>query len=59
LILPLAREQGLPFVDLTTDVDNVASQRVILHNGGQLVEHFLKPPSHGGIPALRFRIQLL
>ena len=57
-ILPLARVQGLPFVELTTDVDNIASQRVILHNGGQLVEHFLKPPSHGSVPALRFRIQL-
>ena len=58
LILPFAREQALPFVELTTDVANVPSQRVILHNGGQLFEHFIKPASHGGEPALRFRIQL-
>lgn len=59
LILPLAGQQGLPFVELTTDVANVPSQRVIIHNGGQLVERFHKPASHGGAAALRFRIQLL
>lgn len=58
LILPLARERGLPFVELTTDPDNMASQRVILHNGGELIEEFQKPAAHGGVPALRFRIQL-
>jgi hypothetical protein len=31
---------------------------VILHNGGQLFEEFQKPASHGGLPGLRFRIQL-
>ena len=58
LILPLARGQGLPFVDLTTDLGNVASQRVILNNGGRLIEEFQKPAAHGGVRALRFRIQL-
>src|SRR5688572_23450022 len=58
LILPLARKQGLPSVELTTDLANLPSQRVILHNGGQLVEQFQKPESHGGAPALRFRIPL-
>jgi predicted acetyltransferase len=58
LILPLARERGLPFVELTTDPDNVASQRVILHNGGELIEEFQKPAEHGGTRALRFRIHL-
>jgi predicted acetyltransferase len=58
LILPLARQQGLPYVELTTDLANLPSQRVIIHNGGELVEHFQKPASHGGAPALRFRIQL-
>jgi len=48
----------LPFVELTTDSDNVASQRVILQNGGHLVERFTKPATHGGGPGLRFRIQL-
>lgn len=58
LILPLARECGLPFVELTTEVDNLPSQRVILKNGGELVERFRKPVSHGGAESLRFRIDL-
>ena len=43
---------------LTTDPGNVASQRVIVKNGGELIEEFLKPAAHGNAPALRFRIQL-
>ena len=58
LILPLAREQRLSFVEITTDAANVTSQRVILRNGGELVEHFFKPASYGGAPGLRFRIRL-
>ena len=58
-LLPMAREVGLPWVELTTDVDNVASQRVILANGGSLVEQFTKPEAFGGQQAtLRFRIPL-
>jgi predicted acetyltransferase len=58
LILPLARERKLPFVELTTDVANLPSQKVILHHGGALVEQFEKPAAHGGAPAFRFRISL-
>jgi predicted acetyltransferase len=58
LLLPLARQQGLPFVELTTDLANLPSQKVILHNGGELVERFQKPAAHGGAFALRFRIHL-
>jgi predicted acetyltransferase len=47
---------GLPYVEITTDPDNVASQRVIEANGGVLIEHFIKPPQFGGKPGLRFRI---
>jgi predicted acetyltransferase len=57
-LLPLAREQGLGHVELTTDLDNEASQRVILANGGVLVEHFVKGPEYGGKPSLRYRIVL-
>jgi predicted acetyltransferase len=58
-LLPLAREVGLPWVELTTDVGNVASQRVILANGGRLVEQFTKPASYGEQQAaLRYRIRL-
>lgn len=58
LMLPLAREEGLEFVELTTDASNLASQRVIAKNGGRLVERFVKPDTHGGAESLRFRIVL-
>ncbi|NEX62114.1 GNAT family N-acetyltransferase [Noviherbaspirillum sp. 17J57-3] len=57
-ILPVARAEGLPWVDLTTDPANAASQAVILANGGVLVEEFTKPAAYGGGKALRFRIAL-
>lgn len=57
-LLPEARRVGLPFVELTTDPDNVASQKVIAANGGFLVERFRKDPVYGDAPALRFRIDL-
>jgi predicted acetyltransferase len=37
-ILPHAREAGLRWVELTTDSDNAPSQRVILANGGVLMD---------------------
>ncbi len=55
-MLPIAAAEGLPVVDITTDLDNLASQRVIEANGGVLVERFTKLPSAGGGPALRFEI---
>jgi len=58
LLLPEAREQGLPFVEITTDVTNTASQRVIETNGGQVIERFFKLPAHGGAESLRYRIVL-
>jgi len=49
---------ALTFVELTTDADNAASQRVILANGGRLVGPFRKLEAHGGAEGLRFRIEL-
>jgi len=57
-LLPEAKAVGLPRVEITTDLDNTASQRVILAYGGVLVEQFNKPPQFGGGPGLRFRIAL-
>ncbi len=57
-MLPEAKSVGLKYVEITTDLENEASQRVILANGGVLVEHFRKPPQYGGKPSLRFRIEL-
>lgn len=58
LILPEAKALMMPFVELTTDPDNLASQRVIESNGGVLHEEFIKPVQHGATPGLRYRIYL-
>ena len=58
LLLPDARLIGIPFVELTTGVGNIASQRVITANGGVLVDKFLTPKSHGGAASFRFHIAL-
>ena len=57
-LLPEAQARGLPYVELTTDPENLASQAVILNNGGWLVERFRKTPAYGGGESLRFRIDL-
>jgi predicted acetyltransferase len=46
----------LPFVEITTDGENIASQRVIEANGGVLIEAFIKPAQFGSKPGLRYRI---
>jgi predicted acetyltransferase len=58
LLLPQAGEEGLAYIDLTTNSDNIASRRVIEANGGKLVERFHKPAGYGGAESLRFRILL-
>jgi predicted acetyltransferase len=58
LLLSDIREEGLPYVELTTDTTNIASQRAILANGGKVVEQFNKPVAYGGAASLRFRIPL-
>ena len=58
LLLPEVRKEGLPYVELTTDITNIASQRVVLANGGKVVEQFNKPAGYGGAPSFRFRIPL-
>ena len=58
LLLPLARDEGLDYVEMTTDPDNTPSQRVILSNGGILVGRFTEPVAYGGGEGLRFRITL-
>lgn len=57
-LLPQARAIGLPYVEITTEPHNEASQRVIVANGGVLVESFTAPASVGGAPGLRYRIAL-
>ena len=57
-ILPDAKARGLRYVEITTSIDNLASQRVILANGGVLVEEFITPPSLGSQRDYRYRIAL-
>ncbi len=57
-ILPIAREQGLAWVDIVTDVENLPSQFVIKANGGVLVREYVVPEISGGFPALQWRITL-
>ena len=59
LMLNEARAEGLPYVQLTADSDNLASQKAILANGGKLIEEFSKPAQYGSPRAcLRYRIML-
>jgi predicted acetyltransferase len=58
LMLIEARREGLAWVEITTDEDNLASRKIVLANGGAFVERFVKPASLGGKPSLRFRIDL-
>ena len=55
-ILKDVPNRGLPFAELTTDVTNLASRKVIEANGGVLIEEFTKTAHHGGTQGLRYRI---
>lgn len=57
-LLPDARREGLEYVEITSDPQNVASHKVITANGGQLIERFFKTAEYGGGENLRFRIPL-
>jgi predicted acetyltransferase len=59
LMLKETQAEGLPYVQLVTDSDNIASQKVILSNGGRLIEEFRKPAPYGAGPCcLRYHIVL-
>ena len=52
-------EVPLTYLDITTSRDNIASQKVITANGGELVDSWESSPSHAGAPALGYRIALV
>ena len=58
LILDDARSERLDWIEVTTDVDNVGSQRVIESNGGVFVERFRSADSLQRTHGLRYRITL-
>ena len=49
---------GLDLLEITPDPDNLASQKVILANGGMLVGRFAKAAAYGGAESLKYRIDL-
>lgn len=57
-LLAGAAAEGLRYVEITTEPENIASRRVIEANGGKLVERFTKPQQFGSTPGLRYRIAL-
>jgi predicted acetyltransferase len=57
-MLQRARAEGLGSVEITTDPDNLASQKVMKANGAVFIERFEKDPRHGGGENFRFRISL-
>ncbi len=58
LLLIEARARGLTYVELTTDPDNIPSQKVITSNGGKQLRRETKPAAYGGGESLRWRIDL-
>ncbi|WP_429576535.1 GNAT family N-acetyltransferase [Paraburkholderia sp. UCT70] len=58
LMLGEARRQGLSYVELTVDPENIASQRVIAACNGVLIERFRKTAAYGLAESLRDRIEL-
>ena len=57
-ILLEARKVGLGRVEITTDPDNHASQRVIARNGGRLLDTFVNE-HYGPEPHLRYVVDLI
>ena len=47
LMLQYARDEGLAYVEITMDPENVGSKKVVETNGGILVEHFRYPIQYG------------
>ena len=56
LMLREARREGLDHVTITTEPDNVASQRVIEANGGRDPERFVRGAQYGHTVGLRYRL---
>jgi len=58
VLLDDARARGLPWIEITTDAANLASQKVILANGGVLLGEEDKPAAFSAGRLRRFRISL-
>lgn len=57
-MLEIVRAEGLPYVEITTQPDNLGSQRVIEANGGVSLGEFVEPEQYGGETGVKYRIDL-
>lgn len=57
-MLEIVRAEGLPYVDITTQPDNIGSQKVIEANGGVLLGEFVEPEQYGGALGVKYRVDL-
>jgi predicted acetyltransferase len=57
-MLDLVRREGLPYVEITTQPDNVGSQKVIEANGGVSLGEFVEPEGYGGHIGVKYRVAL-
>jgi predicted acetyltransferase len=55
-LLPEVASEGLRYVEICAEADNVASRRVIERNGGILVEEFVTLPALGSRREVRYRV---
>jgi len=56
LLLTHVWQEGLAYVEIVADEDNVPSRRVIEANGGVLVQRFDTSQPHGSKASLRYRV---
>ncbi|MBS7808094.1 GNAT family N-acetyltransferase [Variovorax sp. PCZ-1] len=59
LLLPMAREQDLAYLVISTQPENTASQKVILNNGGQFLDAIKPPVFYGHGEEWRYRLELM
>jgi predicted acetyltransferase len=58
LLLPIAREQGLAYLVISTQPENTASQKVVLNNGGRFIDAIKPPVFYGHDEEWRYRLDL-
>ncbi len=57
-MLEVVRAEGLAYVEITTQPDNLGSQKVIEANGGVSLGEFVEPEQYGGHLGVKYRIDL-
>lgn len=55
-LLPEVRAEGLRYVVIAMNKDNVASRKVVEANGGVFIDEYITPPALGAMHDVRYRI---